>query len=72
MHNETSSLILDGAYIPLTPTCLADNPEIDMHRMIAIAVSLLTIAYPGTWFPPMRRNKKQAPIATHEARIMQN
>jgi hypothetical protein len=30
----------------------------DIDRMIAIAATLLTLAYPGIWFPPMRRNKK--------------
>jgi len=53
------------------PPFWAENLETDMRRMIAIAVSLLTIAYPGLWFPPMRRNKKQASPATQEAGNMQ-
>jgi hypothetical protein len=60
MQNETSFLILDGAYVYRSCWAGLRKVNVDNSRMIAIAVTLLTLAYPGIWFPPMRRNKKQA------------
>ena len=72
MQNETSFLILDGAYVHLICSVIYEDHVADTPRMIAIAVSLLTLAYPGLWFPPMRRNKKHAVPATQEAGVMQD
>jgi hypothetical protein len=60
MQNETSFLILDGAYVYRLCWTGLRKVNADNSRMIAIAVTLLTLAYPGIWFPPRRRNKKQA------------
>lgn len=64
MQNETSFLKLNGAYVP--PALTSNEHIADPHRMTAIAVSLLTMAYPGLWFPPMRRNKKHTLPTTQE------
>lgn len=63
MRDEVGFMILDGAYVQWFPS--SSNALFYLtifDRMIAIASILMTVAFPGAYFPAIKGNSKKGDV----------